>query len=61
MLEVKSVTLPITLLEKDCTPVTIEAAKAPPGRFGKEIPPPPPPPDEVETGLGVAPRPKDGS
>jgi hypothetical protein len=39
---VKSVTLPITLEEKLCTPLTIPAAKVAPGKVGKEIPPFPP-------------------
>ncbi len=35
MVLVKSVKLPITLLEKFCTPLTIEAAKSAPGRLGR--------------------------
>ena len=38
---VKSVMLPTTLLENDCTPVTIEPAKAEPGSVGIEGPPRP--------------------
>jgi len=33
---VKSVTLPITFCEKVCTPVTMDAAKSEPGKFGTE-------------------------
>jgi len=35
---VKSVTSPITFAEKLCIPLTIEAAKAEPGRLGSETP-----------------------
>jgi hypothetical protein len=51
---VKPVTSPITLPEKVCTPPTIEAAKEPPGRVGREDFPPPIEP--VET-AGAAPPP----
>ena len=44
---VKSVRLPITLPEKVCTLLTIDAAKSEPGRCGSETPPPAPP---VEAG-----------
>src|SRR5574340_186333 len=62
MESVKEFRLPMTLLEKDSTPVTIEAANSDPGNFGrlKEPPvdgaptgptglakPPPPPPAVV--------------
>ena len=40
---VNSLTLPTTLLEKFCTPFTIEEAKAEPGKDGNEMLPPPPP------------------
>jgi hypothetical protein len=41
MLLVKSVMLPTTFLEKLCTPVTTEPAKADPGKVGIEGPPRP--------------------
>ncbi|MCK5793512.1 MAG: hypothetical protein KAH12_02315, partial [Anaerolineales bacterium] len=44
ILLVKSVILPTTLLEKFEIPVAIEAAKSPPGRFGRA----PPPVDRLE-------------
>ena len=56
---VKLVTSPITLDEKFCTPPTTEAAKAPPGRVGRETCPVPmlgPDPDRLgadEVGLKV--------
>lgn len=40
ILPVKSVTLPITLLDTFCTPLTIEAAKSEPGRWGNDKFPP---------------------
>ena len=40
---VKSVRLPTTLEEKPCTPLTIDAAKAEPGRDGMEMLCPPDP------------------
>ena len=61
ILLVKSVTLPITPLEKSCTPVTTDAANVPPGKVGSEIPPPLPP-DGADVVLGTeVPRPKEGS
>ena len=39
ILLVKSVMLPTTLLEKFEIPVAMEAAKSPPGRFGRAPPP----------------------
>ena len=40
ILLVKSEILPTTLLEKSCTPVTIEPAKAEPGKVGIDGPRP---------------------
>jgi hypothetical protein len=59
---VKSVTLPITLLEKSWTPRTIEAAKSEPGSCGSAGPAPPPVGMEgVEVGIDVVPLPQVGS
>jgi hypothetical protein len=43
--------------EKVCTPLTIEAAKEPPGRVGREVPEDdlPPPIEPVDTGETVLP------
>ena len=51
---VKSDRFPITFPEKFCTPLTMEAAKSEPGRWGKEILPPPGP--AVDIGAEAGPR-----
>jgi len=38
-LDVKLVIFPTTPAEKLCTPLTIDAAKSEPGRFGSDVPP----------------------
>ena len=58
--EVNWLTLPITPAEKLDTPLTTEAAKSEPGRWGRLTPPPPPDvpgtPVEVCTGRALAVR-----
>jgi hypothetical protein len=55
---VKPVTSPITPAEKVCTPLTIDAAKDPPGRVGREVPEEdlPPPIEPAEIGAAVPPK-----